>query len=242
MVVEGFGLAPDDYRRGRPSYPSELLGSIAALFATAQRPVADVGAGTGIMSVLLADTGLRVLAVEPMASMLERLPARACGIQAVAQALPFADGALAGIVAAQSFHWFATSAVVREFLRTICGGGFLVLVWNERDSGVDWVARYDEILRPHENGTPEFADLGWKHSLLEQPGFRELAYQEFANPTASSRAGVLARAMSTSFVAALPDQVKREVRRDLEAMTEQLPDAFDFPYTTKVWTFGRDVD
>ena len=67
-----------DYAAARPSYPAEALDAIfAEMGDAAALTVADLGAGTGISSRLLADCGARVLAVEPNAAMREAAQAHA---------------------------------------------------------------------------------------------------------------------------------------------------------------------
>ena len=70
----GYQLAARDYERVRPSYPLRSLGMLTdALDLGPGKTVADLGAGTGKFTRLLALTGARVIAVEPVAAMRERL-------------------------------------------------------------------------------------------------------------------------------------------------------------------------
>jgi len=74
--------------------------------------VADPGAGTGKFTRSLLQTGARVIAIEPVASMRAELAAHAAGATALdgtAQALPLADESVDARVCAQAFHWFATT-------------------------------------------------------------------------------------------------------------------------------------
>src|SRR5580658_3596728 len=57
----------DDYARFRPSYPAEIIAAVLDGYAVPR--VADIGAGTGISSRLLAEAGARVIAIEPNAAM-----------------------------------------------------------------------------------------------------------------------------------------------------------------------------
>jgi predicted RNA methylase len=51
-----FSKRAEDYARYRPSYPAEAIAAILDGFAEPR--VADLGAGTGISSALLADAGV----------------------------------------------------------------------------------------------------------------------------------------------------------------------------------------
>jgi predicted RNA methylase len=67
-----FGQAASRYDAARPSYPAE---AIAWMLGTEPVEVADVGAGTGLLTRDLMAAGHRVTAVEPDPQMLERLVA-----------------------------------------------------------------------------------------------------------------------------------------------------------------------
>ena len=61
-----------DYAKYRPSYPEEAIATIMeGLGNPSQLVAADIGAGTGISSRLLAERGVRVLAIEPNTEMRE---------------------------------------------------------------------------------------------------------------------------------------------------------------------------
>ena len=57
-----------DYAKYRPSYPTEAIATILeGLEQPSKLVAADIGAGTGIASQLLAEHGIRVIAIEPNA-------------------------------------------------------------------------------------------------------------------------------------------------------------------------------
>lgn len=61
-----------DYAKHRPSYPTPAIDAILEGFGEPPQLVAaDIGAGTGISSRLLAERGVRVIAIEPNAAMRE---------------------------------------------------------------------------------------------------------------------------------------------------------------------------
>ncbi|MEO3829215.1 methyltransferase domain-containing protein [Actinomadura sp. B10D3] len=77
--AQSFDIAAVEYAASRPSYPAALFDSIEEFAGCrlAGARVADVGAGTGIASVLLRERGADVIAVEPgeaMAGELRRKP------------------------------------------------------------------------------------------------------------------------------------------------------------------------
>ena len=76
--TERFSGRASDYVAGRPGYPPESLDVLfAGLGAPETLTVADLGAGTGISSRLLAARGARVIALEPNAAMRDHAEAAA---------------------------------------------------------------------------------------------------------------------------------------------------------------------
>jgi predicted RNA methylase len=60
----------NDYVRARPSYPPEVLETLTREFGLgAGQQVADLGAGTGILTAMLLELGCTVYAVEPNQAM-----------------------------------------------------------------------------------------------------------------------------------------------------------------------------
>ncbi|MBC7773083.1 MAG: SAM-dependent methyltransferase, partial [Pyrinomonadaceae bacterium] len=65
-----FSDRAEDYKKYRPSYPPDAIDAILdGLGPPASLLAADIGAGTGISSTLLAERGVRVFAVEPNPAM-----------------------------------------------------------------------------------------------------------------------------------------------------------------------------
>lgn len=97
--------------------------------------VADVGCGTGATTAMLADAGLRAVGIDLSPNMIEQArrlnPALAFHVGAMA-ALPFDDGALAGVCA-----WYSTihvpdrelPQVFSEFARVMRPGGYLLVAF-----------------------------------------------------------------------------------------------------------------
>lgn len=143
----------DAYVRGRPGYPSavvDLLRTRAGLGPGAV--VADVGAGTGILTRMLADTGATVHAVEPNGEMLAALidslgtssPVRTHRRPAEATNLTTASVDL--VTVAQAFHWFDLPAARAEFRRILRPTGAIALIWNTRRVDSSFMAGYQRLL------------------------------------------------------------------------------------------------
>src|SRR6185295_16889471 len=94
------------------------------------------GAGTGISARLLADRGVRVVAVEPgdaMSGSAARHP-RVRWVAATAEAIGLDSASVDLVLCAQSFHWFRPEAALAEFARILRPRGRLAIVWNRRST------------------------------------------------------------------------------------------------------------
>jgi ubiquinone/menaquinone biosynthesis C-methylase UbiE len=121
---------PEDYERGRPGWPSEVV-DLPGLPPTAT--VLDLGAGTGKLTRLLVPAFGRVVAVEPadaMRRILGTLCPEAEALPGTGQEIPLADASVDAVFAAQAFHWFDDERAIAEIARVLRPFGGLVLMWN----------------------------------------------------------------------------------------------------------------
>ncbi len=137
---------PADYEAARPSYPPEAVAwFVEHLRLEPGRLAADLAAGTGKLTRLIASTGVGLLAVEPVAgmrqtfrSLLPQIPI----VAGTAEAMPFAASTFDAITVAQAWHWFDHDRATAEMARVLRPGGRLGLVWNARERTEPWV---DEV-------------------------------------------------------------------------------------------------
>jgi SAM-dependent methyltransferase len=236
----GYTREADTYSRGRPDYPEALDGWLrGTLLLSPGKRVADVGAGTGKFTRLLAATGADVLAVEPVDAMraeLQGMPG-VVALPGTAQALPMDASALDAVACAQAFHWFAQAAALDEFARVLRPGGRLGLVWNVRDESVDWVRRITELITPCEGDAPRFHKGDWRKPF-PHPAFSPLHEAAFAHAHEGPPSVVIVdRIMSVSFIASQPDSGRAAVRAALEELIATHPALrglamVRFPYRT----------
>jgi ubiquinone/menaquinone biosynthesis C-methylase UbiE len=210
-----FGLAAEAYRRSRPTYPAAAIDWIAdSLDLGPGRTVLEVGAGTGRFTELLVPTGVTIVAVEPVAEMRSALESALPGIRVIdasAESLPLPDASVDAIVAAQAFHWFDTGPALGEFHRVLRPSGRLAVVWNARDTDVDWVRELEGIIDAYASAAPQFGDA--REQLDESPLFNCLTSAEFRHTQTLDPATLLTQVASISYIAAL-DENARQVALD----------------------------
>lgn len=138
-VREAFSTKVSDYVTARPGYPTGLYEKLRSSGAMLERAtVADVGAGTGLLSRGLLEWGCSVIAVEPNAEMRAAADEilRDCpGYRSVAGGAEntlLETGSVDLVTAAQAFHWFDPDATRREWLRILKPSGQVAIIWNDR--------------------------------------------------------------------------------------------------------------
>jgi SAM-dependent methyltransferase len=141
-----FHQAADAYARARPSYLPEAVGW---LLPEGTRTVADVGAGTGKLSAVVAASGHEVIAIDPDPGMLQKLRAEHPGIRTEvgrAESLPLPDRSVDAVVFGQAWHWVDPPAASVEAARVLRPGGTLGMIWNIRDTSRGWAAELATII------------------------------------------------------------------------------------------------
>ncbi|MEE9101279.1 class I SAM-dependent methyltransferase [Pseudomonas nitroreducens] len=242
---EGYAREAKAYAHGRPDYPEALVGWLGEeLEIGPGKEVVDLGAGTGKFTALLQRTGAQVTAIEPVAAMREQLSATLPAVRALngtAQAIPLVAGSLDALTCAQAFHWFADGRSLTEIHRVLRPGGHLGLVWNVRDERVDWVAEVTRIVERYEGSTPRFHTGEWRRAFagarFAPLRLREFSHQHIGPPEQV----IVARILSVSFIAALPDEQKQRVAEQLRELIATHPALKDraevaFPYRTEAYS------
>lgn len=216
-LLEIFGAKVADYVASRPDYPTALFDWLQAegVLRVGSR-VADVGAGTGLLTRDLLSRGAQVLAVEPNEAMrgaCDRLLGHRAGYRSApgrAEALPVADASLDLITAAQAFHWFEGPATRREFDRALVAGGAVALVWNDRLDD-DPLTRATNQVFEHFGGERRAAMLGDADRSAVDAFFAPRVGRVWhgGHHHALDEAGLLALAFSRSYMPA-PGSPERE--------------------------------
>src|SRR5581483_8750668 len=225
-AAAGFSASAEAYERARPGYPQEAVAWLAdRLRIGPGRDVLDLAAGTGKLTRALAPLGARLVPVE--------------AFDGTAEAIPLPDGSVDVVTCGQAFHWFHAQAALAEIHRVLRPGGGLALVWNVRDLSNPLQARIQEILAPHRAGAVSHLDIDPPALLAESGLFGPADTRRWLYEQRLSRAHLVDRIASTSFVATLdPDERAGVLSLVLEA-AEGHPEPIAIPYVTEAYAADR---
>ncbi|MEO8187994.1 MAG: class I SAM-dependent methyltransferase [Burkholderiaceae bacterium] len=217
-ATERFSNRADAYVRGRPSYPQQIVDDLQQVGALKPgQVVVDIGVGTGLSAEPFLRSGYSVIGVEP------NEPMRLAGDQQLreyvnkggayrsvagtAEATTLPDDAVDLVIAGQAFHWFDVPRAAVEARRILRPGGWVALIWNDRQStGSAFLAGYEALLRTH---GIDYAKLIHRHvdekgiAQFFAPAQAEVA--TFDNPRELQRDDLLALAGSASYLPAPGD-------------------------------------
>jgi len=224
----GFETGSDIYERARPGYPSEaveLLIGTAGL--SADSLILDLAAGTGRLTRQLHQRGLRCLAAEPSPAMRQvfaRVLPEVPMVAATGEQVPLAAETVDAVLVAQAFHWFDAPVALAEIDRILQPGGWLGLIWNERDESDPMVADLVRISKwdqcaPYPVGT----DFG-AVQRTKLPFVQQLDLEAFVEQVASR-----------SYVQVLPEPDRRALLGQVEAFGATLPQPIAMPYVTDLF-------
>jgi ubiquinone/menaquinone biosynthesis C-methylase UbiE len=241
--AQGFHTAAGDYERARPDYPDEAARWLAErLDLRPGRTVLDIAAGTGKLTRALVASGAKVIAVEPMAGMRERLAAALPDVtllDGVAEELGLEDGGVDAATVGQAFHWFDGDRSLIEIHRVVRAGGRLAVVYNRRQLDHPLQASLDAILRPLRGQVPAHRRGRWRDAFANTRLWTAVEEAEHPHVQLLDREGVVARVASTSFIAELPSDRRAEVLNQVRALVKERAEPIELPYVCELFAWQR---
>jgi len=213
-----------DYAASRPDYPAALLTTLRKhCHLTPQSHIADIGAGTGILTESLLQQDYHVTAIEPNDDMrqscdqrLECYP-RYRSIAGTAERMSLPDHAIDLITAAQAFHWFDIEDARAECLRVLTPQGQVALIWNDRTASDPLqqalnglFAKYGENERASQSRNRDGVDAFFRD------GVRETFFWDHVHRL--TLAGLTSLVYSRSYMPARRSTQSVEIERQIEAI------------------------
>jgi SAM-dependent methyltransferase len=244
-IATEFGLNHHAYRRFRPHYPAQLYARVLDSLARPRDLAVDLGAGTGLVSLVLGQSFRRVVAVEPDPGMAAHLKETApmAELQAVvAEQAQFEPGSVDLVTCANAFHWMAGKEVAAAIANWL-GDGALFAGWRYpmptmppiiadlvRDELTRWAGFLDRRSLDMKSMQTSFGAL---------PEFKLLADEILPNPVPMNVDALIGFLRSVSFVAAFlrslePDDAEAYLEQIAERLRGRIGDGefeLDFPLT-----------
>ena len=224
----------EDYVKYRPSYPTAAIDKILESF-TLPITVADIGAGTGIASRLLAARNVKVIAVEPNVEM------RNAGIRDNISSVEWQDGTAEQtnlpeasvdlVTSFQAFHWFTPEPTLAEFRRILKPQGKLAVIYNNRDKSDKFTAEYSQIVREASKNSPAEAKAKSVEPLKETTYFKNFQEFTFIYQQELDFTGLIGRAMSVSYLPKSGEDYDNLIA-DFEGLYQKFKNAQGFVYMT----------
>lgn len=253
-----FTQLAEDYSRYRPAYSpfvlEAVLGVARSSAAAREIDAADVGAGTGIWTRMLARGGCRMTAVEPNDEMRSRGEASNAGLsidwrRGSAEQTGLADASFDLVSMASSLHWTDFGLATEEFRRILRPTGVFVALWNTRvPEASPLLSRVEGALktlvpdlRRVSSGRSAFCDTLFER-LRSPGGFDEVVYLEGRHVEQQSPERYLGlwRSSNDVRVQAGPERFDLFMRAVGEIIHGQ--ESIDATYLTRAWIARRTAD
>ncbi len=225
-TIERFSNRVENYVKYRPGYPREIIAFLEKKCGmTHESLIVDVGCGTGISSAVFLENCNRVIGVEPNAAM------RAAAEQQLVQFPDFSlvdgtsdnttipDRSVEFVIAAQAFHWFDADTTRAEFHRILKPGGYIVLIWNERQiDTTPFLLEYEVFLLKYAS---DYANV--RHDKIDAGSLgdffaREYDSATFPNVQIFDFDGLVGRSLSSSYMPTESDAVFSEMIEELRGL------------------------
>jgi len=236
-----FGAAADDYEAARPDYPFDAVAWMLEKLPQGSRRVADVGAGTGKLTrVLAVAPEAELIAIDPDAAMLAALREAVPGVPTflgTAERLPLPDSGLDAVVLGQAWHWVDPVKASAEIGRVVVPGGVLGLIWNIRDEREEWVRRLTAIM--HSSSAEEMVNGPTAQGPRIAEPFGRVEIERWAWSRPMTRSQIHRMADSRSHLIAASVGEGRSIHDAMDALFDELglnwEATIDVPYVTTAY-------
>jgi SAM-dependent methyltransferase len=245
--TQRFSNRVENYVKYRPHYPAAIVAYLQERFDLTSGTIADVGAGTGILTKLFLDAGYAVHAIEPNGPMLAEATTQLkhypgfMAVPGTAENTTLPNNSVDAVIAGQAFHWFNAEKSKAEFTRILKPNGLVALVWNERKTDAPFEQEYDVLINRYDK---DYVLV--KHRNIEAgdiaaffaPAPMELAV--FSNRQVFDFEGLKGRLLSSSYMPLQGEPGYDEVIVELQKLFDkyQQAGAVTITYDTRLYS-GR---
>ena len=225
-TVERFSNRVADYVKYRPGYPAGVLElSQNEMGLRPDSVVADVGSGTGISARHFLENGNTVYGVEPNGAMreaaeklLKEFP-NFRSVDGTAENTTLPDTSVDFVTAAQAFHWFDAERTLEEFKRILRPGGYVALMWNERQlDSTEFLREYEKFLLKFGNDYEKVRHENITEDVLEDFFLQPFRRQTFENVQVLDFDGLKGRMLSSSYMPSTDSSKYETMIRELKTL------------------------
>ena len=228
----------------RPNYADDAIDVLVA-WSKGAKIVADIGAGTGNLGIMLAARGLDVIEIEPNDAMREIGQERlknAKWIKANGVQTTLSDKSVDWVTFGSSFNVLDRELALKEAYRILKDGGKLSAMWNHRDLNDPIQNVAQEIIKdfiPSYNGGARRED---QRPIFESSElFGDIFYieQDFIF-TQSLENYILAwKSVKNNFWDLNTEAGKKLFESICEKWRSKLPKTLNIRYTTRAWNVTK---
>ena len=199
-----FSTRAIDYAKYRPSYPVEAIATILqGIKSSSQLVAADIGAGTGIGSRMLANCGVKVIAIEPNSEMIQAAEphTQVKFEEATAQVTQLPDASVDLVTSFQAFHWFNPLPTLREFHRILKPFGRLALIWSMWEREDAFTRKLCEL--EMQTSSPPSEHVKWDLKVgapVKNPYFSDFQTYQFDYQQQLDKEGLIGLVQSQGFI------------------------------------------
>jgi SAM-dependent methyltransferase len=243
--VDRFSSRVENYARYRPGYPSaivDLLKEECGLSPNSM--IADIGSGTGKLSELFLANGNIVIGVEPNAPMRAAAESILAGsptfrsVDGTAESTTLDDASVDFIIAGQAFHWFDVKKTRDEFKRILKRNGWVVIIWNERQTAsTPFLRAYEQLLLTYGTDYQEVRHENAEPTVKEFFAPKQPRFTQFPTNQSFDFEALRGRLLSSSYTPEPSSQHFQPMLAELESIFNKYQEngLVRFDYDTRVF-------
>lgn len=248
-----FTNVAEGYAKYRPDYSALVLQALLR-YVQADRvgfTAADVGAGTGIWTKMLSESGLVCHAVEPNDSMREqgRYYATDATVQwhaGSAESTTLETASVHWVTMASAFHWAKLPDALVEFRRILRPGGYLTVLWNPRNLQDNALHQsIEDLCYRHIPGIKRVSSGAAAHApdygkvIVESGYFQDAIFFEALHEIRMTKERYLGAWRTVNDIQS--QATAEQFEAFLAAVAERIApmDGIVVPYKTRAWTVRR---